>query len=203
MFVKVWVLKHFGFCRRHCDRNAERGRQLVGGTLRKPDWDISCHSRGRIRLGRFFARCSEYYYTHAFPAPPPSAPVGHQAPPPGGPIAVVRAHMTWPRRLTMNWASGLVTSWGCWEVIDADFCLGECNGMKGQFPVWCVDVIEGNSTPSSPNRRRDSPSSTSGGKRAALVVVVVVVVMATTQVTVNILQPLLLGNQIHHRHYQV
>ena len=78
------------------------------------------------------------------PAPPPSAPVGHQPPTPGGPIAVVRAHMDLTAQLDdeLSFRSGDVIR--VLEVIDADFCLGECNGMKGQFPVWCVDVIEGN-----------------------------------------------------------
>ncbi len=30
------------------------------------------------------------------------------------------------------------------EIIDSDFCVGECNGKRGQFPIWCVDCIEGN-----------------------------------------------------------
>ena len=78
------------------------------------------------------------------PAPPPSVPVGHQPPPPGGTIAVVRAHMDLTAQIDdeLSFRSGDVIR--VLEVIDADFCLGECNGMKGQFPVWCVDVIEGN-----------------------------------------------------------
>ena len=80
-------------------------------------------------------------------APPPSAPVSHQGPhtpSPGGPIAVVRAHMDLTAQLDdeLSFRSGDVIT--VLEVIDADFCIGECNGMKGQFPVWCVDVIEGN-----------------------------------------------------------
>ena len=80
------------------------------------------------------------------PAPPSSAPVGHQppSPPPGGSIAVVRAHMDLTAQIDdeLSFRSGDVIR--VLEVIDADFCLGECNGMKGQFPVWCVDVIGGN-----------------------------------------------------------
>ena len=37
-------------------------------------------------------------------------------------------------------------------VIDSEFCLGECNGQTGQFPVWCVDVIEGNLSASMPRK---------------------------------------------------
>ena len=78
------------------------------------------------------------------PAPPSRDPVSHQAPPPGGPVAVVRAHMDLTAQIDdeLSFRSGDVIR--VLEVIDADFCLGECNGMKGQFPVWCVDVIEGN-----------------------------------------------------------
>ena len=81
------------------------------------------------------------------PAPPPSVPVSHPAsqdPTSRGPIAVVRAHMDLTAQLDdeLSFRSGDVIT--VLEVIDADFCLGECNGLKGQFPVWCVDVIEGN-----------------------------------------------------------
>ena len=30
------------------------------------------------------------------------------------------------------------------KVVDSDFCIGECKNKCGQFPVWAVDVIEGN-----------------------------------------------------------
>ncbi len=30
------------------------------------------------------------------------------------------------------------------KVVDSDFCIGECKNKCGQFPVWAVDIIEGN-----------------------------------------------------------
>ena len=65
-------------------------------------------------------------------------------PTPGGQIAMVRAHMDLTAQLDdeLSFRCGDVIM--VVEVVDADFCVGECNGRRGQFPVWCVDVIEGN-----------------------------------------------------------
>ncbi len=79
---------------------------------------------------------------------PPSAvqpgPAQPNPTPPGDPVAMVRANMDLTAQLDeeLSFRCGDIIS--VLEIVDSDFCVGECNGRKGQFPVWCVDVLEGN-----------------------------------------------------------
>ena len=61
----------------------------------------------------------------------------------GGPIAKVRANMDLTAQLDdeLSFVTGDIIS--VVQIIDEDFCLGECGGQRGQFPVAFVDVIEG------------------------------------------------------------
>ena len=72
----------------------------------------------------------------------------------GGHIAVVRANMDLTAQLDdeLSFHTGDVIN--VLQVMDSDFCLGECNGRTGQFPVWCVDVLEGNLNASMPKEEK-------------------------------------------------